>query len=260
MAETLLSSAAAIAVLMIGTWLVSLPVRNASIVDLIWGFGFVVVAWTTALGLDEGGLEGRSLVLTVLTTIWGLRLSGYLAWRNIGKGEDFRYVAMRKKHGSAFPLVSLATVFLLQGVLMWVVSLPVQAGQHSSAPFGVLAWLGMASWAVGLVFETVGDAQLARFKADPDNKGKVMTGGLWRYTRHPNYFGDFMVWWGLFLIAIDGGLADTWWSVIGPAIMTALLMKYSGAGLLESTITNRRPGYAEYISRTNGFFPGPPKS
>lgn len=251
----LLSAAVAIAVLMLTTWVISLVVRDASIVDLIWGFGFVLVAWVVLAGLDSIPL--RAWLLVGLTTVWGLRLSGYLAWRNIGKGEDYRYQEMRRKHGASFPIVSLLTVFGLQGVLMWVVSLPVQIGQLGDTPLGLLDAAGAVIWLVGLVFETTGDFQLARFKADPDNKGKVMDSGLWRYTRHPNYFGDFLVWWGLYIIALSGG---AFWTIVGPIVMTALLMKYSGAGLLEKTITERRPGYAEYIRRTNGFFPGPPKA
>jgi steroid 5-alpha reductase family enzyme len=262
MGEVFLTAASTIAILMVVTWVVSGIVRNASIVDLIWGLGFVLVAWAIFLRHPlepEIDSSASRLVPLLLTTFWGLRLSGYLAWRNIGKGEDFRYRAMRDKHGPAFFRVSLGTVFGLQGVLMWIVSLPVQAAVARPAPGG-LGWLaitGVAVWVVGIAFETAGDAQLARFKANPANHGKVMDRGLWGYTRHPNYFGDFCVWWGLYLIAFDAG---HWWTVVGPAIMTALLMKYSGAGLLEKSIVERRPGYEDYIRRTNAFFPGPPKA
>ena len=261
MGDVLLTAGATIAALMLLTWVVSGIVKNASIVDLIWGLGFVLVAWAVFLRHPpETGIAsaGNRLVPVVLTTIWGLRLSAYLAWRNIGKGEDFRYQAMRAQHGRSFFWVSLGTVFGLQGVLMWIVSLPVQATVARPDPDG-LGWLaiaGVVAWTIGLLFETVGDVQLARFKSNSANKGKVMDRGLWRYTRHPNYFGDFCVWWGLYLIAIDAG---HWWTIVGPAAMTALLMKYSGAGLLEKSIVNRRPGYDDYIRRTNGFFPGPPK-
>lgn len=250
----MITAAVAIAGLMLTTWLVSLALRDASIVDIIWGFGFVLVAWVVMLTL--GSTTTRSVVLVTLTSLWGLRLTAYLAWRNIGKGEDYRYVAMRKKYGARFPLVSLFVVFGLQGVLMWVVSLPVQVGQASETAIGWIGWVGAGAWAVGVFFETVGDLQLARFKADPTNRGKVMNRGLWRYTRHPNYFGDFMVWWGLYLIAAEGG---AWWTVVGPLVMTGLLVRYSGAGLLERTITTRRPGYEEYLRTTNAFFPGPPR-
>ncbi|MDH5616803.1 MAG: DUF1295 domain-containing protein [Acidimicrobiia bacterium] len=252
-----LAAMVGVGILMVSTWLVSLVLRDASIVDLVWGFGFVVVAWVTFFwsGLDT--TTNRQIILLALVTAWGLRLSVYLSWRNIGKGEDFRYQAMRKHHGTRFPLISLATVFGLQGVLMWVVSLPVQAGMQTDRSLGVLAGAGVVFWVVGIFFETAGDGQLASFKADPANAGQVMDKGLWRYTRHPNYFGDFMVWWGLYLVGADGG---AWWTLVGPAVMTALLMRYSGAGLLEKSIGSRRPGYDDYIRRTNAFFPGPPKS
>jgi steroid 5-alpha reductase family enzyme len=238
-------------------WLLSLALRDASIVDIFWGAGFVVVAWVSLAA--AGDPEPRAWLLVALTTVWGLRLSGYLALRNIGKGEDYRYTAMRRRWGDRFWIVSLGQVFLLQGVLMWLVSLPVQAGMvpgRDGSP-GVLAGLGVAAWAVGLFFETVGDLQLARFKADPQNSGMVMDRGLWRYTRHPNYFGDFMVWWGLFLIALERG--GTWWTVVGPVVMSILLIRVSGKALLEKSLQKRRPGYAEYVERTSGFFPMPPR-
>ncbi len=246
----------AIAALMGATWLVSILIRDASIVDLVWGLGFVVVAWVGYIRGEIDTLTDRQSLLLILVTVWGLRLSAYLAWRNIGSGEDFRYQAMRRRAGSRFPLISLFTVFGLQGILMWVVSLPVQVGMQIDRSLGILAGVGTVLCAIGVFFETVGDLQLARFKKDPDSAGKVMDRGLWRYTRHPNYFGDFMVWWGLFLIAADGG---AWWTFVGPAVMTALLMRYSGAGLLEKTIGERRPGYREYARRTNAFFPGAPR-
>ncbi|MDX1447640.1 MAG: DUF1295 domain-containing protein, partial [Acidimicrobiia bacterium] len=226
--------------------------RDASIVDIVWGLGFVIVAW---VALWAGDADDRSWLIAVLAGVWGLRLAGYLAWRNLGKGEDYRYKAMRRRYGERFGLISLVTVFGLQGVLMWIVSLPLQAAAGSE--IGIVDWLGIALWAVGLFFEIVGDAQLARFKGDPANHGKVLDQGLWRYTRHPNYFGDFCVWWGLYLIALAGG---AWWTVIGPAVMSVLLMRYSGVGLLEKTIGKRRSGYDEYVRTTNAFFPGPPKS
>ena len=257
LAGVLVASALAIAALMLTTWVISLLVRDASIIDIVWGLGFVLVAWVShAVGDGE---TGRSLLIAALVTVWGLRLSGYLAWRNIGKGEDKRYQAMRRRWGDRFPVISLVTVFLTQGVLMWIVSLPVQLAAHASEPptLGLLAWIGVAVWFVGFVFESVGDLQLARFKADPDNEGQVMDRGLWRYTRHPNYFGDFCVWWGIFLVAAETGPAR--WGVIGPLVMSVLLMKYSGVGVLEKSIGKRRPGYEEYKRRTSTFFPRPPK-
>ena len=189
MGTAMIAAAIAIVALMLTTWIVSVMIKNASIVDIVWGLGFVVVAWTVRLTVD--GDTTRQNLLVVLVTLWGLRLALYLAKRNIGHGEDFRYVLMRRKHGARFPLVSLYTVFAFQGALMWVVSLPVQLGQaDDGAPVGPLAVIGAAAWVVGFVFEAVGDAQLARFKKDPANAGKVMDRGLWSLTRHPNYFGE----------------------------------------------------------------------
>lgn len=255
-ATALLVSAAGIAVLMFGTWLVSLKLRNASIVDIVWGLGFVVVAWLVRLTVD--GDDARQWLLTAMVTVWGLRLAVHLFMRNHGQGEDFRYRAMRKHHGDRFPLVSLVTVFLLQGVLMWVVSLPVQLGQADATPkIGVLAVIGIVAWAIGLFFETVGDAQLKAFKADPANSGQVMDRGLWRYTRHPNYFGDACVWWGIALVAAETGTGAI--GLIGAVVMTILLTRVSGVPLLEKSLNKRRPGYAEYVRRTSSFLPRPPK-
>jgi steroid 5-alpha reductase family enzyme len=247
---------AAICVLMITTWLVSLKLKDASIVDIIWGFGFVVVAWVARFVAH--GNPDRQNVLVACATLWGLRLAGYLFWRNHGKGEDFRYRAMRKKFGDRFPIVSLYSVYALQGVLMFIVSQPLQLGQMTKKAVGVLAIVGVAFWIVGLAFETIGDSQLARFKKDPASAGMVMDKGLWAWTRHPNYFGDACVWVGLTLIAVDaGGVA--WGSVIGGIAMIILLVRVSGVPMLEKTIGRRRPGYAEYVARTSSFIPRPPK-
>lgn len=257
-ADVLLASAAAVGALMVVVWLVSVAVRDASIVDIVWGSGFVVVAATAAL-VGEG-FDLRRYLLFGLVAVWGLRLTGYLAWRNLGHGEDYRYVAMRKHWGPRFWWVSFFQVFLLQGVLMLVVSLPVQLAATAAEPanLGPLALLGVALWLVGFGFETVGDAQLARFKADPANQGQVMDRGLWAYTRHPNYFGDFCVWWGLFLVAAETGPGR--WGVVGPIVMTVLLLRVSGVAMLERTIAKRRPGYEAYAARTSAFFPRPPKA
>jgi steroid 5-alpha reductase family enzyme len=253
----LLAAAGVLAALMVATWVVSLAMRDASIVDIVWGLAFVTVA-VTAFVVGDGADPRRTLLL-VLVGIWGLRLSGYLAKRNLGHGEDYRYQAMRARWGDRFGIVSLVVVFGLQGVLAWVVSLPVQLAATASDPSGLgpLAALGVALWAVGLVFETVGDAQLARFKADPANEGAVMDRGLWRYTRHPNYFGDFCVWWGIFAVAAETGPGR--WGVVGPVVMSFLLLRVSGVAMLERTIGKRRPGYAEYAARTSAFFPRPPR-
>ncbi len=261
--DTLLLAAAVAAGAMVLLWLVSLAAHDASLVDIFWGPGFVLVAWAVFAGvgahhLPAGG-EARRWLLVSLVTVWGLRLGGYLAHRNLGKGEDYRYAAMRQKAGGHFWIVSLVKVFLLQGLLLWVVSLPVQVGQLPSTPDGLgpLAVAGAVAWAVGLFFETAGDAQLARFRTDPANKGRVMDRGLWRYTRHPNYFGDFLVWWGIYLVALEG--QGAWWSFVGPLVMSFLLLRVSGVAMLEKTIGNRRPGYEEYTRRTSAFFPRPPR-
>ncbi len=248
---------AAVLVLVVSVWVLSVRLRDASIVDIIWGFGFVVIAWVARA--TANGVSARQWLLVACTTVWGLRLSAYLFWRNHGKGEDFRYRAMRKKHGDKFAMISLRTVYLTQGLLMLIVSLPVQLGQMADRPMhlGPLAWIGVALWGVGLAFETVGDAQLARFKAQPESAGQVMDRGLWSWTRHPNYFGDFCVWWGLYLIAAETRLGLA--SFVGPLAMSVLLIRVSGVPMLEKTIGRRRPGYAEYVERTSGFFPRPPR-
>jgi steroid 5-alpha reductase family enzyme len=187
-------------------------------------------------------------------------LSLYLFVRNRGQGEDFRYREMRESWGRAFPWVSLFTVFLLQAGILWVVALPVGRAVRADAPAGWSAWdvAGTAVFAVGLVFETVGDWQLRRFKSDPDNRGKVLDRGLWRYTRHPNYFGDAVVWWGLSLPALSA--PGSWWVLIGPALMTFLLMRVSGVALLEKSLQDTKPGYREYVESTSAFFPWFPKN
>ena len=256
MGTAMLASALAIVTVMLTTWVISVMIKNASIVDIVWGLGFVVVAWTVRLTVD--GDPARQNLLTVLVTLWGLRLALYLAKRNIGHGEDFRYVLMRRKHGARFPLVSLYTVFAFQGALMWVVSLPVQLGQaDDGVSVGPLAVIGVLLWVVGFVFETVGDAQLARFKKDPSNAGKVMDRGLWSLTRHPNYFGDAVQWWGIGIVAAEAGTAAI--GLIGPVVMTFLLTRVSGVPMLEHSMAKRRPGYEDYVRRTSAFFPRPPR-
>jgi steroid 5-alpha reductase family enzyme len=253
----MLVSAGAIAVLMLATWLASLALRDASIVDIAWGLGFVVVAWL-AFALGDGPVERRTLV-AALVTIWGLRLSCYRRWRKRGEGEDFRYREMRARHGSRFGVVSLFSVFLFQGVGMWAVSLPVQAAAGLPGPSGLTALdlAGLGLWIVGMVFEVGGDLQLTRFRADPANRGKVMDRGLWRYTRHPNYFGDLCVWWGLFLVALAAD--DAWWAIAGPLTMTAIFSKFFGVPMMEGHLAAAKPGYADYIRRTSAFFPRPPR-
>lgn len=235
-------------------WLWSLQRRDASIVDPFWGAGFVLVAWATFWQACPHGT--RALLLLAMVTLWGMRLSLYLLWRNWNHGEDARYTAMRRHHGRSFWWISLLTVFALQGVLIWFIAWPVQRSLTAAAlpPIGWLDLPGLMLWAVGLACETIADWQLARFKANPAHRGQVFDRGLWRYTRHPNYFGDFCVWWGIYLMAARAG---AWWTIGSPLLMSVLLIRVSGVRLLESTIAQRRPAYQDYIRRTNAFFPGP---
>ena len=234
-------------------WLVSLALKDASIVDIFWGCGFVVVAWVCYF--TTNGFAPRKLLVTTLVTIWGVRLALYLYGRNHGKGEDYRYQAMRKRIKN-FPLLSLPIVFIFQGVLIWLISLPIQFAQTRSEELTAFDFIGVALWAIGLTFEAVGDWQLANFKADPNNKGQVMNRGLWRYTRHPNYFGDALLWWGVFCFALPNG----WWTIVSPLAMTVLLLKISGVALLEKTLSKTKPQYEAYVRRTNAFLPWFPKN
>lgn len=254
--ETLLITLAVLMGCMLLLWCVSLARRDVSIVDPFWGTGFAMVGWIV-MALHRPS-PTRVLLLTGLVTVWGLRLSLYLLWRNHGHGEDRRYAAMRAQHGTRFRWVSLFTVFLLQGALLWFISFPLQvaATRAETTELGVLDLAGMMLWLSGFLFESIGDWQLARFRSDPSNAGRVLNRGLWRFTRHPNYFGDFCIWWGVFLIAAAGGAG---WTVASPLVMSVLLMRVSGVTLLEQSITDRRPDYAEYQRQTNAFFPGPPK-
>ena len=255
MAELLTTSAWAIAILMLTTWVVSVLINAASIVDMVWGLGFVVAGWAAFL-VNSVEMTDRTLLVLVVVTLWGLRLTAHLAWRGLGTGEDRRYQQMRRKNPDSFWLTSLFTVFIVQALVMWVVAVPPVVTLGSEPPLFWLDYLGAGLWLIGVVVETVSDRQLARFMRKPESKGQVMDRGLWRYSRHPNYFGDFCVWWGIYLMAAAAGL---WWTVFAPIVMSVLLIRFSGVGLIEKTITRRRPGYEEYISTTNSFFPGPPK-
>ena len=256
----LLGNLALVLGIMLVLWLVSLRLRDTSIVDLFWGLGFALIAVATLW--RTGGVSPRAFLLALLTTAWALRYSWHVWRRNIGHGEDSRYAAMRKKaeeSGQSWGLRSLYVVFLLQGVIMWLVSLPVQFGQLYQDPI-TLGWpvvAGLVLWIVGVLFEAVGDRQLKRFRADPENRGKVLQSGLWRYTRHPNYFGNACLWWGIWLCASEVDAAA--WTFFGPALMTWALLKFSGVPILEKHLAATRPGYEDYMRRTSMFFPLPSK-
>jgi len=254
--DTLINSVVVIVVSMFLLWVLSVVKKNASIVDIFWGLGFVIVGWASAINADQISPVGQRVL--VLVTLWGLRLSIYLGVRNHGKPEDFRYVAMRKHYGAKFPIISLFTVFLLQGAIMMIVSLPVQiALSDENASVSIFTFIGVLIFFVGIFFETVGDWQLAKFKRDPENAGQVMQTGLWRYTRHPNYFGDTCVWWGIGIVAL--GTSFGWIGLFGSLLMNFFLVRVSGVPMLERSMSKRRPGYDEYKRRTSSFVPRPPK-
>ncbi len=251
-----LTVAGAILGLMFLLWLLSLLLKNASIVDIFWGTGFVIANWIY-FSLTPDGYLLRKLLISALVTSWGLRLSIHILRRNWGKPEDFRYQKWRNENGQRWWWWSFFQVFLLQGALMWIISAPLLAAQFRGFPYHltVLDILGVIVWLIGFFFESVGDYQLARFKANNANKGKVMNTGVWRYTRHPNYFGDSAQWWGYYLIATGAG---GWWTIFSPVLMTLFLLRVSGVALLEKTMESR-PGYKEYIETTSAFIPWLPR-
>ncbi|MCO6414439.1 MAG: DUF1295 domain-containing protein [Thiogranum sp.] len=241
--------------LLLLTWMVSIFKRDVSIVDSAWSLMFLAMAFTyTAPAWLSGNPGARATLLLVLVSAWALRLSIYITWRNRGEGEDRRYQAIRRRHEPGFAFKSLYLVFGVQGLLAWFISLPLLAAATGAQSLGVLDVIAVLIWLTGFSFETVADAQLAAFKANPSSNGKVMDRGLWRYTRHPNYFGECLVWWGFYVLAVAAG---GWWSFPAPLLMTFLLLRVSGVTLLESDISERRPAYRDYRRRTNAFIPGP---
>ncbi len=249
----MLINLAACLVLMTGGWLLSLALGRVTVVDSLWGPGFVIMAWLTLLLADGHG--SRQWLLAVLVTLWGVRLAVYLTRRNHGRGEDPRYDAWRRQSGEAFRLHSLFKVFLLQALFMWVIGLAMQWGLHSPLP-AHWTWtdaMGLLVWALGFGFEAVADAQLAAFKKEPANSGKVMDQGLWAWSRHPNYFGEALVWWGIFFIAL--ATPHSAWTIISPLVISLVLVRMTGIPLTEKIILERRPAYRDYIRRTSAFFP-----
>ena len=263
MTQILLFNAASLLVMIVALWLISVRIKDVSFIDSFWAFGMVVLAALTYVQAADGA-PARKLLIFGLTAIWGLRLSLHLFTRWRREGEDPRYKrilgSVMDKKGWSFGKASLLQVFLLQAPLLFIVCLPAQLGQLSVGPLaiGALGWIGAAVALIGISFESVGDAQLKAFKADPANKGKVLDTGLWRYTRHPNYFGDACTWWGIYLIAAETSLGR--WSIIGPLLLTFLLVKWSGVPLLERGLAKTRPGYADYVAKTSSFLPWPPKA
>jgi steroid 5-alpha reductase family enzyme len=236
-------------------WSIATARRNAGLVDIFWSQFLLLAALAWFFRADQA--QARGLLALALTALWAVRLSAHLAARNWNAPEDRRYAAIRARHEPGFAWKSLFLVFGLQAVLAFVVSAPLYVAIAAPAtPLHLLDWLGAALVTGGLAIEAIADAQLARFMAAPASRGRVMQSGLWRYSRHPNYFGEFCIWWGFFLIALAAG---GWWSIVSPLLMSVLLLRVSGVTLLERDIGARRPGYAAYAARTNAFFPGPPR-
>lgn len=232
------------------TWGVSLMQRDASLADRVWPLFMMVAAVVQALATPP---TGASAAMLALVLVWGTRLCAHITWRNWGHGEDRRYAAMRERHGSVFDLKSLYLVFGLQAVIAWVLCVPLFAGIGVVLPWGAWPLAGAALAAFGIAYESLADWQLAQFVRNPANRHSVMNRGLWRYSRHPNYFGESCVWWGLGLMALP---ASNGWSLVSPLLLTFLLIKVSGVSLLEQDIEERRPGYRHYVENTPAFFPG----
>lgn len=247
-----LAACCAIALL---AWAASVPLRDVSIVDSTWSLLVLAPALLAATLVPQAGPRAPWVLL--LGSVWALRLALYITWRHWGHPEDHRYRAIRARNEPHFAWKSLYLVFGLQALLAWMVALPLVAAVTSSAPWNVVDAIGIALFLLGLVVETLADAQLARFKANPGSHGRVLAHGLWRYSRHPNYFGEFCLWWGLWLVALAAG---AWWTIVSPMLMSVLLLKVSGVTLLEKDIGERRPAYRAYIARTNAFFPWKPRT
>jgi steroid 5-alpha reductase family enzyme len=249
---------AVVATGMVFVWLLSLRLKDVSIVDIAWGASGALIAFQT-FALTDGALP-RRLLLTGMVGFWGIRLAIYIARRKRGHGEDFRYAAMRAEIGEGFAVRSLFTVFFFQALLIWIISMPVQLGQLSRVPatLTLLDFLGLGLWILGFYIEVTADRQLREFLSHPENQGKVMDRGLWRFSRHPNYFGESLIWWGVYLVVA----AVPWgWATVGsPILMTFFLLKVSGVPMLEEALAERREGYREYMERTSGFVLWPPRS
>lgn len=249
-----LSALALVITVALAAWGVSVFRRDVSIVDGLWSIFFLLALVTYMLSIDDSG--PRSLLILGLISVWALRLSIYITVRNHGQPEDLRYQAIRRNNEPHFWFKSVYIVFLFQGFLAWVICLPALAAVSGQTAPGPLDFVGVALWLAGMTFEVVGDEQLTRFRKKHGSRDKVLNTGLWRYTRHPNYFGEATVWWGIYLLALSAG---AWWTIFAPVLMTFLLLRVSGVAMMEKDISNRRPAYREYIRSTNAFFPGRPK-
>jgi steroid 5-alpha reductase family enzyme len=243
-----------IASIALGGWVVSLFRRDVSLVDSLWPLFFFLGA-LTYFGFEPMAAQRPALVL-ILVAVWAVRLSVHLTVRNFGKAEDRRYQAIRARNEPGFEWKSVYLVFGLQAGLAWIIALPLFAAMSGSAPYNALDTLALMLWTAGFACEAVADWQLARFKSNPAQRGRVLDTGLWRYSRHPNYFGEALLWWGFYAFAAAAG---AWWTLFAPVLMTVLLLKVSGVPLLEQDIAERRPGYRDYIHRTSAFIPRPPK-
>ena len=252
-----LSGLALIALVAACTWIASVVRHDASLVDRLWSV--MIAGAALVYAAQTAGAGPRAIAVPVLVAAWGVRLAAYITWRNWGHGEDRRYAQIRARNQPYFALKSLVLVFALQMVLAWIVSAPTLAAAVGSRALGALDVAGIALALAGFLFEAVGDAQMAAFKRRPANQGRVMDRGLWRLTRHPNYFGEACFWWGVWLLALAAGGAAAAWTVVSPLLVTVLLLKVSGVTLLERDIGERRPAYRDYIARTNAFIPGPPR-
>lgn len=250
-----LAGLAWITLVMVTTWVISLQRHDVSLVDRVWSFAIGGAGLVYVMLAPRP--DARGAAMAAVAAAWGVRLGLFITWRNWGHGEDRRYQAIRARNQPHFGWRSLYLVFALQAVLAWTVSAPLFAGITGGRPWQWLDTLGLALAVFGVVYEAVADAQMARFKADSAHRGQVMDRGLWRYTRHPNYFGEACIWWGLWLAALSGAGPAGLWSVVSPLLMTVLLLRVSGVRLLEKDIAERRPGYRAYVTRTNAFIPGP---
>jgi steroid 5-alpha reductase family enzyme len=237
-------------------WAISVLMRDASIVDPFWGLTFVISAWYAFFRTPDGNPARKAVVVT-LVSVWGLRLALYLLWRNWGRGEDPRYQSFRQRYGpERYWWVSFFQTFMLQGFLAWIIAAPLLGAQIQGGDLNALDGLALLIWVIGFVFEAGSDLQLARFKANPANRGRLLTTGFWRYSRHPNYFGDAACWWGYGLLSLAAG---SYLPALGAAVMSYVIIRVSGVSLLERSLSKEKPDYAAYARRTSAFIPWPPR-